>query len=231
MQSVRQDFAERVGEIDKFFNLLENIIERRAGLYFPDDTKRSIDVELSATLKSAGILILYNLIESVVTNTLSYLHEIICSESVDYANLRLEIKQLWLSYYYKVIKEERLNDDHMIDHIKAVFDICILNQSFSLPYEDFSRFAGPVFSGNLDAKEIRRISQKYGISFNAASSQLKTIKELRNKLAHGEVSFKDCCNQSSMQYMNDLKEKSVDFMSIFIDTVDSFIVNKEYRDS
>ena len=70
LQDVKKDFLERVEEIEKYFSLLDDIIVGEARLCFLDNTKKSVDKDLTATLKSAGVLLLYNLVESVVTNSL-----------------------------------------------------------------------------------------------------------------------------------------------------------------
>ncbi len=55
-----------------------------------------------------------------------------------------------------------------------------------LSYEEYTKYkTGNNFAGNLDSKEIRKIAKKYGIEFSEQCSEILTIRDKRNKLAHG----------------------------------------------
>jgi hypothetical protein len=59
-------------------------------------------------------------------------------------------------------------------------------------------------SGNLDADQIRRLCKDHGITFTVAKEGrggivLETVKEKRNSLAHGTLSFAECGRDYSVQ--------------------------------
>lgn len=60
---------------------------------------------------------------------------------------------------------------------------------------------------------------------------LKAVKEKRNKLAHGELSFSECSRDMVPVYLNKLKVETILFLESAIEIVDDYISNKMYRRS
>lgn len=79
MVSVKNDFDKKVEEIEAFFKLLDLISERNAKLTAPDSAGRQrlipVDEDLVRVLKANSFLLLYNLMESTVRLTLTYLYD------------------------------------------------------------------------------------------------------------------------------------------------------------
>lgn len=232
MQQVRQSFTERVEEIGLYYTLLSSIITREAQLIFPNegDIRENLNVKVSSILKSSATLQLYNLVESTISNCLVEIHNSFSSESLQYSNLSDEIQKLWLKFHYDYFKETS-NEKDILHNLKILIDTWVTNTlPVTLTYRDFTKYNhGGNFSGNLDSKEIVKLSEKYGIDFDLKCDEIGSVKYRRNKLAHGEVSFEEQGRQDSIEYMIVLKDKTVDFLTQFIQAVDNYITNAKYR--
>ncbi len=73
--------------------------------------------------------------------------------------------------------------------------------------------------------------KKYGVGFEEKISELKTIKDNRNHLAHGELTFEEVGRELSVPQLKNMKEKTFEYMEKVIDSVDAFIKEKRYKKS
>lgn len=219
-RAIKETFNQRKEEIDEFLELIKKTEE--------NSTNEIFSLRVRTSLKSSLLLLLYNLVESVVSVTMEAIHENICSKELTYSQLNIELQELLLAYYLKVIDRERSDHMRKAKHIREMISLSINNKKFDIKYQDMIKFY-PLYSGNLDAKTIKKTLAKYGIHFILESSELKTIKEKRNKLAHGEESFEECGRNMSYAQLIVLKEKSYEFISKMIDTVQSYIKNENFK--
>lgn len=102
MQQVKEEFKERVEEINLYYKLLSNIITREAQLIFPSegDIRENFNVKVSSMLKSSATLQLYNLIESTISKCLVEVHKAFTNDTLLYSDLSDEIQQLWIGFHY-----------------------------------------------------------------------------------------------------------------------------------
>lgn len=100
--------------------------------------------------------------------------------------------------------------------------------TFPLSYNQLCQFYS-LYSGNLDSREIISVLKKYGIDFEEKASELKTIKDDRNKLAHGELTFEGVGRNLSLPQLRHMKEKTFRYMESVIDIMNAFIENEGYR--
>ncbi len=232
MQQIRQAFKERVIEIDLHYTLLSNIITREAQFIFPNegDIRENVDINVSAILKSSANLQLYNLVESTISNCLVEIHGSFSNQKLQYSDLSDEIQQLWIKFHYDYFKKTS-NEKDILDNLKVLIDTWVTNTlPVTLTYQEFTKYnqAGN-FSGNLDSKEIVKLSEKYGIEFDLKCDEIGSVKWRRNKLAHGEISFGEQGRGDTIQYMIVLKDNTVGFLQAFIEAVDNYITNSKYR--
>lgn len=231
MIGVKNDFQNRKEEIEDYYELLENIIDKNAKLIFHDGRKENVKVDLTATLKSGAILLLYNLVESTISNSVEKIHEVFSDDNLEYKDLNDKIQEKILKHYYSVFrKTEGISENNKIQELKLMVGIFNLGNPAKLYYNDFVKYkTGSNFSGNLDAKEIRKVVNSYGLNVVKKSTELRTIRDKRNKLAHGELSFKETCNTDSMTYMKTLKDKTIEFLEDVIKSIEDFLNNQEYK--
>ncbi len=232
MLQVRQSFTDRTQEIELYYKLLSDIIKREAQLIFPNenDIRENLNVRVTSILKSSANLHLYNLVESTISNCLVEIHSSFSNDTIHYSNLSDEIQKLWVKFHYDYFKETS-NEKDILHNLKVLIDTWVTNTlPVTLTYKEFTKYnTGGNFSGNLDSKEIRKLSEKYGIEFDVKCDEVGSVKYRRNKLAHGEVSFEEQGRQDSIEYMIVLKDKTIDFLTQFIQAVDDYISNTKYR--
>lgn len=230
MIEVEREFINRKSEIEEYYTLLENIIEKEAKLSFPDERKEIIQVDLRATLKAGAILLLYNLVESTISNSVKEIHRAFSDENIKYIELSDKIQEKILKHYYSILKkQEGITEANRITELRKMVSIFNMDSVVKLYHEDFVKYnTGSEFSGNLDAKTIRNVINSYGLEINMESNALRVIKDKRNKLSHGELSFRETCNNDTMPYMNVLKNNTFLFLEEVLSSIKTFINDKKY---
>jgi len=84
-------------------------------------------------------------------------------------------------------------------------------------------------SGNLDARKIKEINQKYGIILEKDNKSLFIIKNQRQKLAHGDEIFSRCGANYTIQELEEIKNESIDYMRFILTHIQEFLINKKYK--
>ncbi|MBG6247075.1 MULTISPECIES: hypothetical protein [Symbiopectobacterium] len=107
----------------------------------------------------------------------------------------------------------------------------IINKdNFNLSYDEMSEVY-QLYSGNLDAREIRKIFTKYDIIIAEGIGQnLKTIKDVRNILAHGEQAFEDYGRMIVLTSLESHFANTKDFLTEVIKSVSKYLDRKQYRE-
>lgn len=231
MQIIKQEFSDRVDEINRYFQLLENITEKDAQLIFPneDDRRENLNIRLGLTLKSGLVLLLYNLVESSISKCLGAIHQSLTDENLSYFKMSDDLQKIWLKYHYELLNDNGNNNDRSVLQLQTMVEILSANKSITLSLEDSKKLSESLYSGNLDAREIKKIAKKYGISFDLSSEEVRFVEQMRNKLAHGEVSFEEGCQDKPIQYMQKVKDETIIFISAFISAVENFITERKYK--
>lgn len=230
MQDVINDFTDRKTEIDEFFELLDDILNNEARLEV-GDSKKIFKTRLRATLKSTGLLLLYNLVESTVSNCLNAIHLSFCSESLKFNELNQNIQKIWLNHHFSLLSNnDKISKENVTEKLLSIVNTLSFDSFIDFTYEELSKNKlGSQFSGNLDSKEIRKIATKYGVVFEEKCEEVRRVRDYRNKLAHGELSFYECSNNMTPQELNQLKIRVVDFIEKFINASKKYIDNKEFK--
>ena len=168
--------------------------------------------------KSALFLVLYNIVESTVSMAFEELHEKI--KSTEFNKLSPKLKILYVEYHFK---QRKTNDVVRLLEETA-------NTTVGLPkLEEYLKRIN-LFSGNLDAREINSIFNKYGIRNlqNKSRKNLLLVKNKRNKLAHGEESFKASGRGFTIGELQKLVVAVTETMTELIDSVESYLVHQQY---
>lgn len=179
-------------------------------------------------IRSTVILSLYNVIESTITQVLNKIHDEIVSKKVNYNNLAKPLKDIALVYFYKH-KEKRADIHSSLDVLHSTVDMIRGKSHFDIEYETMSE-SYQLYSGNLDARVIRKIMKKYGIEISEShGSKLVNVKNGRNKLAHGEASFEEFGRNIVLrtleEYFNDVEA----ILTEVIDKTNIFLNDEAYR--
>ena len=112
MLSVKNIFQERVNEIDNYYNFINGFVPT------------STDENLNKILKSNLILMLYNLIESSVSNAIEEIHNNIYSNKISFDLLKIELKKALVKHLKNYINPHEFVisiSDIAIDIVKKSF--------------------------------------------------------------------------------------------------------------
>jgi hypothetical protein len=220
-----QDFNERSKEVSKYLMFIKNLEQETTQLsigYVGRNKIRKIDSDLEKTLKAAGFLLLYNLIESTMRVAIETIFDELSQEKVSFDEIRKELK---------IVIIKNIKNNHSPDNLLTnIEEIAVDIISASVDKEK-------LFSGNLDAMKIRSTAKTYGFSCNTNSrktgdgSDLITIKTNRKNLAHGLTSFKDVGKDVSADKLLEINKKVVCYLREILQNVETYLANKEYLNS
>lgn len=213
MDMIKRDFSDEKENIKNFFEYIQN-------------QENSTNAIVNPMQKSSCILVLYNLIESMFSKLLKHIHDTVLNGSIMYDTLNDNIRKTILMYYESTLSN--IGKNHI--EIEGIF----YTHRVNIPYKELmERYK--LFSGNLDAKEIREvIKNKYGFIIknerNLNVSELLEIKNGRNKLAHGETSFRDYAIEKNLtiQDIDNLRIKVFDFLDSLIQEFESYLNSQDY---
>lgn len=222
MQAIERDLQirhEEVNSVIKFFQHMESgDLEYRTEIQGLTTVKTSI--------KAGIVLMLYNAIESTMTKCLARIHEVLISKNLTFNDCNDKLQQL-VAVYYENAREKSSDNHRRASYMLEFCDYITGNSTFDLSYEELSKFY-PLYSGNLDSREIVDVLEKYGIEFEERISELKTIKDYRNQLAHGEYSFEEIGRALTIQQLQHLTEQTFVYMGKMVTEIKKFIAEEKY---
>lgn len=204
MYSVRADFDKRCAEIKSYINWLNST----------ETDGQEIPKGLSPTMKAAAMLLLYNLVESTMTNAIEAIFDELQHRKVAFDSLSIDLKKAVLGNV-KSVGADKLTEKLVAittDIIGCTFD------------------KTKVFNGNVDSKKIRDKLSEYGIKTKSSyvEERLHAIMVARNRLAHGAESFGDYGKDlTSSELLHDYQRVNTLLISVLND-VEEFIDQKHY---
>lgn len=220
-----QDFNERSKEVRKYFIFLKNLEQGLIRLSMTGmvgkNKIRKIDSELEKTLKASGFLLLYNLVESTMRNAIEAIFEEIKNKEVSFDQVRPEIKIIILKNFKK------RKPDKILEKITAI-SVDIIEASFDK--ED-------LFSGNIDGRLIKQISNNYGFSCKTDSRKtgngddLLIVKSNRNDLAHGVKSFAEVGKEKSPDELLKISKQVIKYLKEILKNIETYLTNQDYLES
>lgn len=177
-----------------------------------------IDSELSKILKANGFVLLYNLIESTVRKSIDAILNVVKDEGLTYRALSDKLKKLWIKQEIK-----NINANEIGIKVLNIAESILNNELLLLKQECIT------ISGNIDAQKIREIAQAVGCDEPKDGAALKTIKDKRNHLAHGEYTFAEIGKEFSVKDLMTFKQKTEEHLKLVLTNVEEYINNKKYR--
>lgn len=221
-------FNQSVDDIIDFFALLEYVdsIEVYKQITLP---KLATHVPLVITsihqkcMRSHAVLMLYNIVESTVVECILAIYDAIKDEHIKYVELIDPLRDMWLG-------NKMDNNDGRKTRIAKTKRIINDLQS-DISFDDkIGRF-----DGNVDLRLILNVCKEFKIQLGPIPNKeeiavsLKTIKDARNHLAHGDITYSSYGSSILLSDIIKLKDDALKFLNYFIQVIDSYIRNKKYK--
>lgn len=240
---LRADFDVRVQEIEKYFNFLKCLEDDVKFLSNHDNTHRLIiDDDQSKIFKANGIMLLYNLIESTILNSVVTIFDEIQMKSLSYSQVTEKIKKYWFKYKYK--HDESIKEDSLYNRFYTIVEDIITNVALDL-------IDKLEYGGSIDARRIKDIADSLGADFvdpaydkDKHGKTLLEIKAKRNLLAHGNESFASI-GKNITYYgvetthgvevridsfgLRHFQMFTIEHLEKYIDCIEDFISNEKYK--
>ncbi len=226
MDNTREDFNTRMKEVENYFKFLEIFDDDNTKLlYLKDGGQRveRIEHRFLIILLANAFLILYNLIEATVRNSIIELYLIIEEDNVSFGELNENLQKIWIKQETGSLKENIFRQDTFRGYVMNIAKIILNRETVKLTKENID------FSGNLDAKKIRNLAYQIGFEITPNGRNLVNIKNKRNRLAHGEQTFYDVGKDFSVSDLKNLKNETFEYLSDVIQKVEDFINNENYK--
>lgn len=221
MNNTKNEYDKRVHEVELYLDTLKLLDDGRCSIKCVDilgcESVREIDAELTTILKANGFLLLYNLIEATIRNSIDAILNSIHSSSISFKVLSDNLQTIWLKQETKGLNSEKKNDKIM-SMVKTILENEIL--SFKRDCIDIS--------GNIDAQKIRDVLKQIGGNEIRDGRELKIIKDKRNNLAHGEFTFSEIGKDVLMSELIEYKDKTKDYLSNVLIEINDYIEDQRY---
>lgn len=238
MELVRSVFNERIYDIESYFELVNNIelaISSGGAILHFSTTSYVVKPEQQKIMYSSIYLHLYNLIES----TISMLIDAVERHATTGINgqLGLLTEKMRKIYVTSVAAPyELLTNEKRLEKALVLFE-----QVLNLHPIDIK--IPPGGGGNWDVTEIEKLSKSIGVNialsaplkqkvmrpFRDDKSPIRLIKDIRNKLAHGSISFTECGNNHVASDFRMLIDIVKDYLNHVIEKYEAYIDQHGYR--
>ena len=237
---IRDEFDKRFLEISTYFEILE-LLELDKPKLSANNIKNNQFVEINFDsrriniLRSNAFLLLYNLVESTVFNSVTAIFDAINSDAhipkLKYVDVIDAIKKYWLNNVYK--HDDKIKKETVVKSFMEITNR-IFNESLSLASNYLK------YGGTLDAESIEDTAIDLGVSIgtikngfdkNTHGEAFKQIKRNRNWLAHGDKSFAEIGQDFPYNRLDEWKIYIVEHLEKFITSIEKYIKNEEYKAS
>lgn len=209
------DFDDRKRQVRHYLGIVISA-ERRASL---GKTTRAQERRL-LTLRAGTFLVLYNLVEATTRGAVQAIHDQITTEQVPFGILTIGLRTEVVRWF-KQGANPAVN--HTMDNLPSRFVAIALDQEIR-------------FSGNVDARYIRKLGSCYGFSCETGGkgrggTDLVIIKDKRNNLAHGLQTFEEVGRDYTARDLRELARRSLSFMDEILKNISAYLEERRYLES
>ena len=217
MSALTEVFDERLQEIETYLDLLD-ALDRQIQSGPPEIGGAQITVRQQRILYSAVYLQLYNLVEATVT----WCIDAICKASAidgkwKTEDLTQELRREWTRLTARTYLS--MNEDNRLKYVVEALESVIQGETVSWPFDSTRK-------GNWDDEEIAALSARLGCELRLSpevykavkrpirddKGPLRLIRDLRNRLAHGALSFEECGTGVTVTDLRETKDKTVSYL-------------------
>lgn len=229
-------FDERLSEVDAYLDLLHVMEEgaRSGNLQFSGTTKPLTSAQ-QKMMYSGVYLQLYNLVEATMTKCIDAVTEAAASDARwAPSDLAPELRREWIRAIARTHVE--LNHEHRLRH---AIELCSYFVD-SLPLGQFSVEKGG--GGNWDDASIEALARRIGLQVRADPDVYSKVKQkirddlgplqlvtrLRNRLAHGDISFVECAGEVDWSALKNLRDVTADYMRAVVQCFSAYLRSFEF---
>lgn len=209
-----EDFQRRRSQVRRYLSVVSRADrETRAG------GGRPVDLARLHVLRAGTFLILYNLVEASARGALDEVHDVMISGRVAFGDLSPSLRR-------EVVKGFRRKSDPD-DHVGLI--------DMPIDFVAMSLDADHQFSGNVDAKLIRKIAGTYGFSHATDravthdGADLLTIKDVRNDLAHGLKTYDEVGRAYAARALLEIGIRSLAYVEGILKNVEDYLDASGFR--
>lgn len=235
MHKLLAAFEERLAEVNTYLDFLVSLDEQtKRGPPRLEGAREAITAEQQRILYSSVYLHLYNLVESTMTRCIEEVaqatHSAGCWVPKD---LNLALRKEWVRL--KARTHTDLTPEHRLASALNLFEDLVVHKPLS--EFEFERGGG----GNWDDDAIQKMSERLGCNLTIEKSYsaikrpgrdglkpLSLVKELRNSLAHGKISFAECAQNSSVGELLELREKTALYLREVVISFIDYLIKFEF---
>jgi hypothetical protein len=201
--NAQAEFDRRDTEINEYIQHLQAM-----------EDSTGMPISLVNTMKSSALLMIYNIVESTMTNLLQDVFDHLQAQKVPFGALNSAMRIVVLGY------AKRRSPKTLVSRMEA--------EALDLVVASFDR--SDLFSGNLDCAAIRDTLREIGITSHHTYKEaaLHTIKKERNDLAHGIKSFGDCGKSYTAKQLREFHAKTKSVLVKVISDFEGFLKDKGY---
>ena len=220
----------RAAEVAAYLSFLQAALERGAELHARTLTAPfALDIELTHTLKANTYLLLYNVVEATMTQLIADIHRTVKQSGAALDDLHPQM-------YLHILKRFRVSKVEINDQSAPVPSGSTIIDHWLRDYEMRARDnKNYQLSGNVDSKRIREIGRDYGFASleegqdtHLSHGSLLTTKNRRNKLAHGELSFRDCGQALAYADLDSDANGLLNCLASVVSHVDDYLTRRLY---
>lgn len=221
MNNAISEYRKRVHEVDIYFDTLTLLDKGACSIRCVDilgnEETKEVNSELTTILKANGFLLLYNLVEATIRTSIVAVISSIHASSATFRDLSENLKKIWIKQ-----KTKEVNGEHSPERIMQIAKAILDNELMTFERDCIN------ISGNIDAQKIREILKQFGGNEISDGRNLKTIKDKRNNLAHGEFTFSEVGKDYTIVDLINYKDDTIQYLSSVLDEIKDFITNQKY---
>lgn len=220
MEIIIEDLKTKEKEIEEYLELVQYLSGSKT-LKNNEGKEKIINTQLIKTLKGTVYLLLYNLIESTMRDSIVAIHDKISENETPFEQLREKLQRKILFR----AKNDNINIDNLFTKIK---------NNISLEIHAATLNKKQLFSGNINRDEIQKIADVYGFDYatnyenTGHGKHLDKVKTNRNNLAHGNKTFSQVGENNSIEELKQLSKEIISYIYEIHDNIVDYVDNKNY---
>lgn len=224
---MEEEFKKRIKEINIVFCKIKELTK--------EQTLSNPNIFLNI-LKSLILIMLYNLSESTVRIAFQTIIDTIVNDRLNYNIVTEPFKKLWVDIKTNDLFDPSTSYTTYKKRVTCIVDSILENNNY-LDFDSKFELWGSVYlpGGNINKEQILKLCNKYNIKFiekddhSYAHSAMDEQKIARNNLSHGNKSFETVGEELSIKNIESSIKETVSFLTDFMDSIEIFIKNEDYR--